>query len=252
MSEILYGRHPVREALRAGEAIERVLVAEGAGGGLIREILRLAKGRGVRVERVPRRRLDELTGRANAQGVVALAAQSTYASIPGILARGTTRREPPLVALLDGIEDPQNLGAILRAADGAGVHGVILPKRRAAGLTGTVAKTSAGAASHVPTAQVSNLNYTIDELKAANLWIVGADQEAEQIYYDCDFTLPVGIVIGGEGRGLRRLVREKCDFRVHIPMYGKLNSLNAAMAAALLFFEARRQRTQKSASRTRA
>lgn len=242
MPEMIFGQNPVMEALRTSLLIEKIWVVEKTGGAKINEIISSAEKRGIQIHYVSRKRLGELTGGAKTQGVLAFVQSRSYSTVDAILAKSRHLKEAPLVALLDGIEDPHNLGAILRAADGAGVHGVILPKRRSVGLTSTVAKTSAGASLHVSTAQVSNLNYTLEKLRAENIWILGADQNADQVYYDADLSVPLGIVIGAEGRGLHRLVREKCDFLVRIPMYGAVNSLNASVAAALLFFEARRQR----------
>jgi len=243
-SEIIYGRRPVLEAFRAGLKIAKILIAQNQQGGKIQEIRTEARKNRVPVEQVPKTMLTEIVGSQKTQGVVAVVHARNYVSLDDILAEGARRGEPPLLGLLDGIEDPHNLGAILRTADGAGLHGVVLPKRRSAGLSSTVAKTSAGASAHVLTAQVSNLNYTIDELKKKDVWIMGADQEGDRPYTEADFAEASGIVIGAEGKGLSRLVKEKCDFLVKIPMFGKVNSLNASVAAALLFFEARRQRSK--------
>ncbi|MFQ5863878.1 MAG: 23S rRNA (guanosine(2251)-2'-O)-methyltransferase RlmB [bacterium] len=242
MPEIIYGRNSVLEALRAGQKIEKILIAAEVKGPKIFEILNQAKKHRVPIDKAPKKILDQVAGTQKSQGVVALVPSQPFATVEDILSRSQQLNEPPLLALLDGIEDPHNFGAILRAADGARVHGVILPKRRSVGLTSTVAKTSAGASAHVLIAQVSNLNYTIEQLKSKNIWIAGADQNADQIYYEAELSGPLGLVIGAEGHGLHRLVKEKCDFLVKIPMYGKINSLNASVAAALLFFEARRQR----------
>ncbi|MFQ5772392.1 MAG: 23S rRNA (guanosine(2251)-2'-O)-methyltransferase RlmB [bacterium] len=249
MPQIIYGRNPVVEALRAGQRIDKILIAAELKDTKISEILSLAKINHVPVERVSKKILAEVASTSKSQGVLAMVQPTAFATIEDILQKSQQQDEPPLIALLDGIEDPHNLGAILRAADGAGVHGTILPKRRAVGITATVAKTSAGASAHVLTAQVSNLNYTIEQLKAKNIWIVGADQNAERIYYEADLSGAVALVIGAEGRGLHRLVREKCDFLVQIPMFGKINSLNASVAAALLFFEVRRQRGMNERSK---
>lgn len=244
-SDIIYGRRPVLEALRATLTFEKILFARNQQGGKIAEIRTRAGKNGIPVEDVPQSVLTKMAGTPKTQGVVAVVRSRSYVSVDEILAESAHRDEPPLLALLDSIEDPHNLGAILRTADGAGVHGVVLPKRRSAGVTSTVAKTSAGASAHVLTAQVSNLNYTIDELKKTEVWIVGADQEGDRPYTEIDFLQASAIVIGAEGRGLSRLVKEKCDFLVRIPMFGKVNSLNASVAAALLFFEARRQRSKE-------
>lgn len=245
MSEVIYGRNPILEAIRSGRSVEKLFVAEEIADPKITEIINLARNGCVAIEKVSKKKLVELAGTAHAQGVVALIRSQPYASLEEILSRSTELNEPLLVTLLDGIEDPHNLGAIIRSAEGAGLHGVVVPKRRSAGLSSTVAKTSAGASNYVLTAQVSNLNYTIDKLKQQNIWVVGAEQTAKQSYIDADLSGPVAIVIGAEGRGLHRLVRERCDFLVSIPMYGRMNSLNASVAAALLFFEARRQRQLK-------
>lgn len=242
MSEFIYGSNPVFEALRSEQKIETLWIAADSQDAVIMKITSLAKQKHIPVHRVPSKKLLEMTHNKKNQGVVAVIANSQYSTVDAILARSKELNEPPLIVMLDGIEDPHNLGAVLRTADGAGFHGLILRKRRSAGLTDTVAKTSAGASAHVLTAQVANLNFAIDKLKQLDIWIVGADQNTEKIYYDADLTGPLCIVIGSEGQGLSRLVREKCDFLVKIPMYGKINSLNASVAASLLFFEARRQR----------
>ncbi|HEX9655103.1 MAG TPA: 23S rRNA (guanosine(2251)-2'-O)-methyltransferase RlmB [bacterium] len=241
MSEIIYGRNPVLEALRARLKFEKILLADHLDASRVAEILSLAKRAGIFVQRLPQKRLIEIAG-ADSQGIVGLVHPQTYAEVDDILKKGGRLQETPFLALLDGLEDPHNLGAVIRAADGAGVHGLILPKRRSVGLTGAVAKSSAGASAHVLIAQVTNLNNCIEELKEKNIWLVGADQTADKLYYEADLSGALGVVIGGEGKGLHRLVKEKCDFLVKIPMYGRVNSLNAAVAAALIFFEARRQR----------
>ncbi len=241
MAEIIYGYHPTLEAIRAGLSIEQIMIAKERQDKL-GKIVSSAQKNGIPIQFVSRNVLEKATGSKKTQGVASFVNALSYSSIAQILMKSEEQRESPLVALLDGIEDPHNLGAILRAADGAGFHGVILPKRRSVGLSPTVAKTSAGALAHVLVAQVSNLNYAIDQLKSKDIWIVGADEEDGQIYYEADLDIPLALVIGAEGRGLHRLVKEKCDFLVKIPMFGKVNSLNASVAAALLFFEARRQR----------
>ncbi len=246
MPEIIYGRNPVIEAIRAGKSVEKILIAEEIKGQIISEITALARRNNVSVERISKQKLWEQAKNVNTQGVVAVITSQSYASVEDILNKSKELNEPPLLALLDGIEDPHNLGAIIRSADGAGLHGIVLPKRRSADLTATVAKISAGASNYVLTAQVSNLSYTIDNLKKKHVWIVGTDRNAEQNFTEADLSGPLAIVIGAEGRGIHRLIKEKCDFLVNIPMFGKMNSLNASVAAALLFFEARRQRQPKS------
>jgi 23S rRNA (guanosine2251-2'-O)-methyltransferase len=245
MSEIIYGRNPILEALRADQELAVILISESIQGAKTKEIRSLAHSKRVPTKTVPPSKLLELAGNAKTQGMAAFVADQPYSTLNDILERASQRNEAPLLALLDGIEDPHNLGAILRSADGAGAHGVIIPNRRAVGLTATVAKSSAGAAAHVLTSRVSNLGHVIDKLKAQNVWIVGADQGAKQAYFEADLSGGLGIVIGGEGHGLHRLIKERCDFLVTIPMVGRVNSLNASVAAALLFFEARRQRQAK-------
>lgn len=242
MSDVIYGRNPVKEALRAHFKIQKILIAANLQHPRLDEIERLARQNDVPVQRAPKENLANLSGEVRTQGVVAVVESQPYATVQQIIEHSEKLGAPPLVALLDGIEDPHNFGAILRSADAAGCHGVVVPKRRSAALTATVAKTSAGAMAHVPVARVANLNAAIDELKRRDIWIVGATQDADKIYTDTDLTGALGIVIGSEGKGLHRLVQEKCDFLVKIPMCGKVNSLNASVAAALLFFEVRRQR----------
>jgi len=242
MSEIIHGRRPVLEAFRADVTIEKVFIAQNQQGKIIEDIRAVAGKHGVPIENVPKSLLKKIAGTPKSQGVAASIRSQKYVSVDDIVAESNRRSESPLLALLDSIEDPHNLGAILRSADGAGLHGVVLPKKRAAGITSTVVKTSAGASSHVLTAQVANLNYTIDALRKNDIWIVGVDQDGEQHYWEADFSEAVAFVIGAEGKGLSRLVQKKCDFLVRIPLFGKINSLNASVAAALLFFEARRQR----------
>ncbi|MFQ5641348.1 MAG: 23S rRNA (guanosine(2251)-2'-O)-methyltransferase RlmB [bacterium] len=249
MQKFICGLNSVLEMLRAdASSIKSILIDEAASGSKIRAIRTEATKKAVRLEYVSKTDLLNITKDAKTQGVVAYVSPYTYSTIDKILRRSQETKEAPLLVLLDGITDPHNFGAILRAADGAGVHGVIVPKRRSVGFNATVAKVSAGASAHVLTAQVSNLNYTIDELKRNNIWIVGGDETAASTYYEADFTGPLGLVIGSEGKGLHRLVKEKCDYLVRIPMFGKVNSLNASVSTALLLYEARRQRRLKKAS----
>jgi 23S rRNA (guanosine2251-2'-O)-methyltransferase len=238
--EVIAGRHPVSEALRSGRAIHKLYYAEGAQG--IGGVLTEAREYGIVSQQVDKRKLDQLAPGVRHQGIVALAAERAYADLEDLFAAAKASGEPPLFVLLDEIEDPHNLGSILRTVDCAGAHGVIVPKRRSAGLTATVSKTSAGASEHVPVARVANLAQTIDELKERGVWVAGADASAERDVYDADLKLPLALVIGNEGKGLGRLVRERCDFLVKLPMYGRINSLNASVAAALLMYEAVRQR----------
>ncbi|HEV8339808.1 MAG TPA: 23S rRNA (guanosine(2251)-2'-O)-methyltransferase RlmB [bacterium] len=236
------GRHPVREALASGRPLRRVLVARSrAETGALAEIVSLARRRQVTVQEVDPRWLDRMARTRTHQGVIALAAARAAVDPEDILAAARGRGEAPLVVLLDGIEDPQNVGAIIRVAEAAGAHGVILPARRASGLTSAVARASAGAIEHLPVSVVTNLNRTLKELKEAGLWTVGADPSGEDLYA-AELAPPLAVVIGSEGRGLSRLVRESCDYLVRIPMRGRVASLNAATAAAVVLFElARRQ-----------
>lgn len=242
MTEWLSGRHPVTEALKADRPIEKLVLAEGIKPSSVAHIIRLAKERGVVIERVRRKRLHQLTGGTNHQGVAALTAAHRYSELTDALHAAKLRDEPPLLLMLDGIEDPHNLGSILRTAEAAGVHGVIIPKRRAVGLTATVAKTSAGAVEYVRVVRVTNLVRTMNGLKEEGFWITGADAAAKQPYTEVDYRLPTVLVIGSEGKGISRLVREQCDHLVHLPMKGKVNSLNASVAAALVTYEVLRQR----------
>lgn len=236
------GRNPVLEALRAGREINKLLVAKGSREGSIKEVLAVARTAGVIVQEVDRSRLDTLAPGRNHQGVIAMVASHTYADVEEILARAAERGEDPLVLVLDGIEDPQNLGSLLRTADAAGAHGVIIPERRAAGLTETVAKVSAGAIEYVPVARVVNIARTLEELKERGLWVVGTHQEGKELYHQARLSGPLAVVIGSEGKGIGRLVAEKCDFMVRMPMLGHVTSLNAAVAGAILIYEIRRQR----------
>jgi 23S rRNA (guanosine2251-2'-O)-methyltransferase len=204
--------------------------------------LQKAKEEGIPFQWVPRARLDQLAGGGNHQGVMAQVAAYEYVSVDDLFRRAEERGEAPFFLLLDGIEDPHNLGSILRTADAAGVHGVIIPKRRAAGLTATVAKISAGAIEYVPVARVTNLNRLADELKERGVWLVGSDGQAETAYDEVDYCLPLALVIGSEGQGMSRLMKEKCDFLVRLPMKGKVTSLNASVAAGILMYEVLRGR----------
>lgn len=242
MSGQIEGRIPVLEALRAGREINKLLVAKGSKEGSIREVLGVARQAGIIIQEVERERLDTLAEGRNHQGVIAMAAAHRYADLDEILERAATSGEDPLVLVLDGIEDPQNLGSILRTADAAGAHGVIIPERRAVGLTETVAKVSAGAVEYVPVARVTNIARTLDELKEKGFWVVGTHQEARELYHEARLTGPLAVVIGNEGKGMGRLVAEKCDFTVRLPMKGHVSSLNAGVAGAILVYEIRRQR----------
>jgi 23S rRNA (guanosine2251-2'-O)-methyltransferase len=241
MTDQIEGRHPVREALAGGRPIRKVLVARTSRQAPpLREIVALARRRHVTVQEVDPRWLDRITRTHAHQGVIALASAHPTVEVEDLLERARTRGEPPLLVLLDGIEDPQNTGAIIRVAEAAGAHGVLLPARRSSGLTPAVARASAGAIEYIPVAQVTNLVRTIGALKQAGLWVVGADPAGEDLFQG-SLTPPLGVVIGSEGRGLRRLVRESCDRLIRIPMGGRIASLNAATAAAVVLFEIRRQ-----------
>lgn len=246
MSKIIFGRNPVLEALKSEQAIDRIFILHGQQGMNIQKILSLAQERKIAIRMIDKPRLTQMTGTKNSQGVAALIADYRYWEIADILAIAKERGEPALIALLDGIEDPHNLGAIIRSAECAGVHGIIIPEHRAASLTETVAKTSAGALSYMPVAKVINLVPAMDELKEAGLWIAGATDDAEKDVYHTNLTGPIGIVIGNEGTGIRRLVKEKCDFLIRIPIKGRVGSLNASVAAGVVFFEVGRQRMLNS------
>jgi 23S rRNA (guanosine2251-2'-O)-methyltransferase len=243
MSEKIYGRKPVLEALRSGNrAISRIYLMQGSRDGVLNQIEAHAQAKGIAIGLETRHRMDTMAGSDKHQGVIAVADDYQYAELPDLLDIAKDKNEPAFILLLDEIEDPHNLGAILRSADAAGVHGVVIPKNRAVEVNATVIKSSAGAAEHVRTVKVTNINDTIKNLKEANVWVVGTDIDATKNFYDYDYRQPVALVIGNEGRGLRRLVKENCDELVKIPMSGKMSSLNASVAAALLLFEVTRQR----------
>lgn len=242
MSGQIVGRNPVLEALRAGRDINKLLVAKGATEGSIRQVISMAREAGVVIQEVERTRLDSLAPGLSHQGVIAMVAAHSYAEVDDIFARAEQSGQDPLILVLDGIEDPQNLGSLLRTADAVGAHGVIIPERRAVGLTETVAKVSAGAVEYVPVARVTNIAKTLDDLKERGVWVVGTHQEGRELYYQAKLTGPLAVVIGSEGKGIGRLVAEKCDFMVRLPMLGHVTSLNAAVAGAILIYEIRRQR----------
>ncbi len=239
----LTGIHAVHEALEAGRALGRIVIARGRHGDRIEDLVRLARSRGVPVGFEDRAQVDRLAGSREHQGVVAFAASRAAATLEALLERaaGDTTQKG-LIILLDGVEDPHNLGAIIRTALAAGAHGVVVPERRAAGLTDVVARASAGALAHLPVARVTNLVRAMEELKEAGFWLVGLDERADKTYADADFTLPVGIVLGGEGKGLHELTRKRCDFIVSLPTTGPVRSLNVSVAAGVVLFEAVRQR----------
>ena len=237
------GRNPVIEAYRSGKTIDKLFVLDGCQDGPVKTITREARKQHTIISYVSKERLDQLSETHHHQGVIAIAAAYDYASVDDILAKAREKGEAPFIFLLDGIEDPHNLGAIIRTANLAGAHGVIIPKHRAVGLTATVARTSAGALNFTPVAKVTNLGAAMDELKKEGLWFVCADMKGEVMYRQ-NLTGPIGLVIGNEGEGVSRLVREKCDFTASIPMKGDIDSLNASVAAGVLAYEIVRQRLQ--------
>lgn len=238
------GRNPVIEAYRSGKTIDKLFVLDGCQDGPVKTITREARKQHTIISYVSKERLDQLSETHHHQGVIAMAAAYDYASVDDILAKAREKGEAPFIFLLDGIEDPHNLGAIIRTANLAGAHGVIIPKHRAVGLTATVARTSAGALNFTPVAKVTNLGAAMDELKKEGLWFVCADMKGEVMYRQ-NLTGPIGLVIGNEGEGVSRLVREKCDFTASIPMKGDIDSLNASVAAGVLAYEIVRQRMGK-------
>lgn len=235
------GRNPVIEAFRSGKTIDKVFILDGCHDGPINTIVREARKHGSIINYVTKERLDQMSSTGRHQGVVVMAAAYEYAEVDDIINLAEARNEPPFVFVLDNIEDPHNLGAIIRTANLAGAHGVIIPKRHAVGLTATVARTSAGAINYTPVAKVTNLSKTIEELQDMGLWFVCADMDGD-LMYDLNLKGPVGLVIGNEGAGVSRLVKEKCDYIASIPMKGNINSLNASVAAGVLAYEIVRQR----------
>lgn len=242
-TDYISGRRAVREALDAGLNLDKLYIAKGDIDAAGRSLISVAKAAGVVVVEADRRRLDDLCGSPNHQGVLAVAAVCEYATVDDILQLAAERNEPPFLVICDEIMDPHNLGAIIRTAEGAGAHGVIIPKRRSAGLTSIVQKTSAGAVNHLPVARVPNLTAAIKTLQAAGIWIYGAAMDGAKDLWNTDFSGAVGLVIGNEGQGISRLVAEQCDFLVRIPMLGRVGSLNASVSAGLLLYEVVRQRT---------
>ena len=238
------GRNAVLEAFRSGKTIDKLFVLDGCQDGPVKSIIREAKKTDTIINFVDKERLDRLAGTGHHQGVVAQAAAYEYAEVEDILKAAKDKGEAPFIFILDEIEDPHNLGAIIRTANQAGAHGVIIPKRRAVGLTATVAKTSAGAINYTPVAKVTNISKTIEDLKKQGMWFVCADMDGTTMY-DLNLTGPIGLLIGNEGSGVGRLVKEKCDFVASIPMKGDIDSLNASVAAGVLAYEIVRQRMTK-------
>ena len=242
-NEIIYGRNGVLEALKAGTPINRILFS-GEQKGSMAAIMAKAKEAHVLVSEVSKHKLTEITGTANHQGVAAYIAPKAYAAVEDILQKAVDKQEAPFIIVLDEIQDPHNLGAIIRTADAVGAHGIIIPKRRSVQLTGVVSKASAGAVEHVPVARVTNIPATLKELKRAGLWIYGTDLTGETPFYGTDLNGPMALVIGSEGFGIGRLTKEQCDFILSIPMVGQVSSLNASVAAGVVMYEIFKQRMQ--------
>ena len=242
---IIYGKNPVIEALESDQPVNKIYIIKGKKTPFFSNLFQSARQKGIPVRELEKNKLQELAGNSGHQGVVAVLSQVSYSEIEDIFERADEIKESPLIAILDEIQDPHNLGAIIRSAEAFGFHGIIIPKDRATGLTETVTKTSAGAVAHIPVVRVTNLARTIDELKKEGMWIAGTDHETKEFFYEADLNRSLGVVIGSEGKGIRSLIKKKCDFLVSIPMGGKVNSLNASVAAAIVFCEARSQRRGK-------
>ena len=242
MSEdYIAGKNPVIEALKSGRDVNKILIAEGSLRGQMQQVSQLAKEGNVIVQIVPKKKLDQIY-EGNHQGVVAHVAAYEYAELDDLFAAAEKKSESPFFLLLDEIEDPHNLGSIMRTADAVGAHGIIIPKRRAVGLTATVAKSSTGAIEYIPVVRVTNMTRTIEELKERGVWIAGTDASGKDDYRSIDGSHPIGLVIGSEGKGIGRLVKEQCDFLLSLPMAGRVTSLNASVAASLLMYEVYRKR----------
>ena len=239
--DLIIGKNPVFEALKSEREINKIWVAEGSQRGQMQPIIQLAKDMGITVQYVPKKKMDQLSA-GNHQGVIAQVAAYRYYDIDDLFKKAEERGEAPFFIILDELEDPHNLGSIMRTADAVGAHGIIIPKRRAVGLTATVAKASTGAIEYIPVARVTNLARTVDELKERGIWIFGTDAKGEQDYRQLDGIIPLALVIGSEGKGISRLLRDKCDVLVRLPMIGHVTSLNASVAASLLMYEVYRKR----------
>lgn len=239
--EIIGGKNPVLEALRADRDINKIWIAEGVQKRAIAELLQLANERKVIVQFVPKKKIDGLTD-SNHQGIAAAVAAYNYAELDDLFKVAESRSEDPFFLILDELEDPHNLGSIMRTADAVGAHGLIIPKRRAVGLTAVVAKSSTGAIEHIPVVRVNNLSQIVDELKKRGVWIAGTDAKESVDYRRMDASLPLAVIIGSEGKGMSRILREKCDFLYQLPMVGHVTSLNASVAASLLMYEVYRKR----------
>ncbi len=246
MAEYIWGRNPVLETLHSLRRIQRILLAEGQREApVVNTIVSEAEQRQIPVEIVPRTRLDQLSHGAVHQGCVAQVAERKYASIEDILALAESKNEPPFLLVLDAIQDVNNLGSLIRTAEAAGMHGIVIPEHRAAEVNATVVKTSAGATEHLLIAQETNLSRAVDLLKKNNVWVIGLAGEAKTLYTEADLKGPLALVVGNEGKGIARLVREHCDLLIRLPMHGQINSLNAAVAGSITVYEALRQRTRR-------
>jgi 23S rRNA (guanosine2251-2'-O)-methyltransferase len=244
MKERLAGVNSIMEALKSNRKVYKIFVQEGRAGKKVEDLIKLAGSRGIYVQPVPKQKLNDMYKTGNHQGVVAEVDVYQYSTVEEVLEYAALQGEPPLILILDGLEDPQNLGSVIRSAEGAGVHGVVIPRHNSAEVTPAVVRASAGAVEHMKVVLVTNLVNTIKDLKDQGLWVIGADMDGQD-YYTVEIPAPTALVIGGEGQGIRRLVKENCDLIVKIPMRGQVNSLNASAAAAVMLFEAVRQRTQK-------
>src|SRR5699024_8573778 len=240
-SEIIIGKNPVIEALNSRRSINKVLISEQLNKGMQGKLRRLAKESDTIVQQTPKKKLDQLVS-GNHQGVIAYVAPYQYAELEDLFEKAKSKNEAPFLIILDELEDPHNLGSILCTADATGAHGVIIPKRRSVGLTATVAKTAVGALEHIPVVRVTNIANTIEKLKQENIWVIGTDARGEEDYRELDGGLPIALVIGNEGKGISRLVKEKCDWTVSLPMKGQVSSLNASVACSLLLYEVYRKR----------
>lgn len=241
-NQYLFGKNPIYEAIKSGRDIHKIYIADGIQRKSIHELSLLIKEKGITTQFVPKKKLDQIAQNGNHQGLIAEIAAYDYVEFNDLLSTIQEKKSLPFLLMLDSIEDPHNLGSILRTADVVGVDGLIIPKRRSVGLTNVVAKTSVGAIEYVPVSRVTNLAQTIDTLKDAGYWIIGTDAFAEQSFIDVDYKMPVCLVIGSEGKGISRLIKDKCDFFVNMPMKGHVNSLNASVAAAIIMYEVYRQR----------
>lgn len=239
--DLIIGKNPVLEVLKSGREMNKIWIAEGSQRGQMQPIIQLAKEMGITVQYVPKKKMDQLS-EGNHQGVIAQVAAYRYYDVDDLFKKAEERGEAPFFIILDELEDPHNLGSIMRTADAVGAHGIIIPKRRSVGLTATVAKASTGAIEHVPVARVTNLARTVDELKDRGVWIFGTDAKGNEDYRQLDGVIPLALVIGSEGKGMSRLLRDKCDVLVRLPMVGHVTSLNASVAASLLMYEVYRKR----------